>query len=193
MDQAAVERVKARAREYLRTRGTEAPAAAIRASVRDACESLAALLRDAAVERVMQRPRDGEWSAQEVVDHLVETYRPGVDELRCLLARQAPPGPPIPASLTSKAPLLRPWSWLLRQLEELHADVLAALDAAPDDLDTEARAPVIMVFNAKSDEGVTPIEWVEELDWKAYAIVSWRLHTIDHLKQARAALAGPRR
>ncbi|MBI2204901.1 MAG: DinB family protein [Candidatus Rokubacteria bacterium] len=192
MDQSAIE-VQARAREYLRTRGTEAPAEAIRASVREACESLTTLLRAAPVERVTQRPRDGEWSAQEVVDHLVETYRPGVDELRCLLARQVPPGPPIPASLTSKAPLLRPWPWLLRQLDELHADVLAALDAAPDDLGTDTRAPVVMVFSARRGDGAGPIEWIEALDWKAYAMVSWRLHTIDHLKQVRAALAVPRR
>ncbi len=193
MDESAVETAKARAREYVRTRGTDAPAAAIRASVREACESLTALLRGAPVDRVAQRPGAGEWSVQEIVDHLVETYRPGLDELRCLLARQAPPGAPIPASLTSKAPLLRPWPWLLRQLDDLHADVLEALDGAPDDLGTDARAPVVMVFNAKGDDGVTPVEWVEALDWKAYAIVSWRLHAIDHLKQARAALAALRR
>jgi hypothetical protein len=43
------------------------------------------------------------------------------------------------------------------------------------------------------DEGgtVVPLHWIEDLDWKAYAI-TWRLHVLDHLKQARkvqAALA----
>ena len=190
MDQATAEAAKAKAREYFRARCTEAPAAAIRSGVREACESLASFLDGVAVERATRPRRPGEWSVQEIVDHLVETYRPGVDELRCLLAGQVPPGEPIPASLRSKAPLLRPWPWLLRQLEGLHADVLALLEAAPDDLDTKARAPLVMVVNVKdADGGFTPIQWNEELDWKAYAMVSWRLHAIDHLKQARATLA----
>ena len=32
------------------------------------------------------------------------------------------------------------------------------------------------------------MHWIEELDWKAYSI-TWRLHVIDHLKQARRVLA----
>ena len=188
MNQAKAEAAKAKAREYLRTRCTEAPAAAIRTGVREACESLTAFLHGVAVERVTRRPRTGEWSVREIVDHLVETYRPGVDELRCLLARQVPPGDPIPAGLRSKAPLLRPWPWLLRQLEDLHADVLALLDEAGDDLDTKTRAPLVMVINVDNAQG-GPLEWIEELDWKAYAMVSWRLHAIDHLKQSRATLA----
>ena len=28
-----------------------------------------------------------------------------------------------------------------------------------------------------------------DLEWKAYTIVSWRLHTIDHLKQIKKAIA----
>jgi hypothetical protein len=31
--------------------------------------------------------------------------------------------------------------------------------------------------------------WVEDLEWQAYALVSWRLHALDHLKQARKVLA----
>ena len=50
-----------------------------------------------------------------------------------------------------------------------------------------------MVVNVEDTGGaLVPMEWVEELDWKAYAMVSWRLHTIDHMKQARAALAALR-
>ena len=30
----------------------------------------------------------------------------------------------------------------------------------------------------------------EDIEWKAYALVSWRLHAIDHLKQAKKVLAG---
>lgn len=189
MDAQTIETTKARARDYLRAKGTDAPANSVRDGVREAFASLASFLAGVPVDRVTRRPRDGEWSIQEVADHVLETHRPGLDELRCLLAGHCPPGDAIPASLQSKAPLLRPWPWLLRELGELHDDIVAMLDAAPDDFATDARAPLVMVVNVKDATGeVTPLEWIEELDWKAYAI-TWRLHAIDHLKQARAALA----
>lgn len=183
------EEAKAKAREYVQT-CTEMPAQAIRDGVRDACDALAKFLATVPVAAVARRPAPGEWSVLEVVDHLVETYRPGLDELRCLLAGQAPPGEPIPASLQSKAPLLRPWPWLLREIDTLHGDVAATLASAPDAVAPGVRAPIVMVVNVRQpDGGFTPIEWVEAIDWKAYAMVSWRLHPIDHMKQARAALA----
>ena len=86
-----------------------------------------------------RRPIPGEWSAQEIVDHLLETHRPGVDELRCVLAGQRPPGEPIPAALQSKAPLLRPWSWLLDELRRVHTLILDLLEAVPPDAPTEGR------------------------------------------------------
>jgi hypothetical protein len=134
-------------------------------------------------------PREGEWSIREIADHVLETHRPGLDELRCLAAGQRPPGDPIPASLQSRAPKLRPWPWLLRQLSEVHAEILRTLAEIPDDFSTSARAPVVMVVNVRDASGrLTAVHWVEELDWKAYAIV-WRVHAIEHLKQARAAIA----
>jgi hypothetical protein len=127
----------------------------------------------------------GEWTIQEIVDHLVETHRPGLDELWCLLAGRRPPGDPIPASLQSKAPLQRPWPWLLAELARVHGDILRTLSAVPPDFATDARAPIVMVVNVPDEPGkVVPLHWVEALDWKAYAIV-WRLHVIDHLKQAK--------
>jgi hypothetical protein len=71
----------------------------------------------------------------------------------------------------------------------LEAEVEALLGAAPETFTTSARVPIVMVVNVKDGPAVTPIEWIEELDWKAYAIVSFRLHTVDHLKQVRTALA----
>jgi hypothetical protein len=130
---------------------------------------------------------------QEIADHLLETYRPGVDELRCLLAGERPPGEPIPASLQSKAPLLRPWPWLLDELRREHATVLDLLAAVPSSFVTDARAPTVMVVNVTGADGVArPLHWVEALEWKAYALVSWRLHAIDHLNQARKVLAAAR-
>jgi len=40
------------------------------------------------------------------------------------------------------------------------------------------------------DDGrVRPLQWIEAIDWKAYAMASWRLHAIDHMKQVRKVLA----
>jgi hypothetical protein len=178
-----------RARAYVQSKAALSPAA-VREQIGAAFDSLEAVLRAVPSERARVRWLPGEWSVQEVVDHLLETYRPGVDELRCLLAGQRPPGGPIPASLQSRAPLLRPWPWLLEELRRVHRDLLALLESVPDDFTTDARAPLVMVINVEEPGGGgRPLHWVEDLDWKAYAIVSWRLHAIDHLKQVRKVLA----
>ncbi|MBI2490840.1 MAG: DinB family protein [Candidatus Rokubacteria bacterium] len=106
---------QARVREYFRTRGTLAPYA-LRdriAAAFDAFETAVAPLPAADAARASL---PGEWTVHEIVDHLVETHRLGLDELWCLLAGRRPPGAPIPAGLQSKAPLARPWPWLLRAL-----------------------------------------------------------------------------
>ncbi len=189
MERAEAE-VREKARDYLRTRGTLMPTPVLRERIGGAFQAVESFLDTVPAARATARPIPGEWSIQEVVDHLIETYRPGVDELRCLLAGQRPPGEPIPASLQSKAPLLRPWPWLRQELARLHADVLAALDGVAPDFETPARAPLVMVFNVpREGGGFVPLHWVEDLDWKAYAIVSWRLHAIDHLNQGKKVLA----
>ncbi len=187
-----VAEAKAKAREYFRTRGSLAPAASIRERIADAFGTLEAFLESISPAIAARAGVPGEWTIQEIVDHLVETHRPGLDELWCLLAGRRPPGEPIPASLQSKSPLHRPWPWLRAELDRIHGEILRTLDAAPADYATDARAPIVMVVNVADENGqVVPVHWVEDLDWKAYAIV-WRLHVIDHLKQARkvhAALA----
>jgi hypothetical protein len=106
-----------------------------------------------------------------------------------VLAGQRPPGEPIPAGLQSKAPLLRPWAWLLEELRRTHRDVVDLIAAVPAHFQTDARVPIVMVVNVTGADGTTrPLHWVEEIDWKAYAIASWRLHAIDHMKQARKVL-----
>jgi hypothetical protein len=155
--------------------------------------SLDTALTGVSAAEAARRPIPGEWSVQEIVDHLLETHRPGVDELRCLLAGQRPPGEAIPAALQSKAPLLRPWPWLLEELRRVHGLILALLAGAPADTPTTARGPIVMVVNVPGPDGaVTPLHWIEDLDWKAYAIV-WRLHAIDHLKQLKKVLTAAAR
>jgi DinB family protein len=180
-----VAQAKAKARAYFKAKGTLVPAATIHERLSDAFGALDAFLEPIPAAAAARAPLPGEWSVQEVVDHLIETHRPGLDELWCLLAGRRPPGGAIPASLQSKAPLLRPWPWLREELARVHAEILRTLAAAPSDFVTDARAPLVMVVNVTDERGhIVPLQWVEELDWKAYAI-TWRLHVIDHLKQAK--------
>jgi len=174
-----------RALAYFESKASLTPAV-VAEQITAAFDSLAAVLAEVPAGRAAARPSPGEWSALEVLDHLVETFRPGVDELRCLLAGERPPGEPIPAALRSKAPTLRPWPWLLDELERGKRDVLGLVAGVAPDFATSARAPIVMVVNVP---GGAPLHWIEELEWKAYTIVSWRLHTIDHLKQIKKGLA----
>lgn len=181
-----------RALEYLRRRGTEAPPTVLRERIAAAFAELDQVVGAVTAEEAARPGPPGEWTVQEVVDHLVETHRPGLDELRCLLAGRRPPGQPIPASLQSRAPLLRPWPWLRRELRTVHGDIQEALAGVPDGFATEARAPVVMVVPVPDPAGGRRIlQWIEELDWKAYAIV-WRVHALEHLEQIRQVLGAVR-
>jgi len=180
--------LKAKARDYLHTRGTRVAGHVVHDRVKAAFAALDETLDTVPPAQVSARPLPGEWTVQEVVDHLLETHRPGIDELRCLLAGQRPPGDAIPASLLSKAPALRPWPWLRRELRRAHDDILELLAAVPDEFETSARAPLVMVVNAPAaDGGIVQIHWVEELDWKAYSI-TWSLHALDHRNQIQKIL-----
>jgi hypothetical protein len=182
--------LKNKAREYLRTRGTLVSPAVIHERVAAAFTALETFLDTVSAAQAAARPgRAGDWSIQEIVDHLAETHRPGLDELRCLLAGQRPPGQAIPAALLSKAPLLRPWPWLRAELHRIHASITETLAVVPADFTTDARAPLVMVVNVPEPDGtVREVHWIEDLDWKAYSIV-WRLHVLDHLNQAKRRLA----
>jgi len=180
---------KARALDYFKAKGTLASATEIRERIADAFDALETFLEQISAETAARVGIPGEWTIQEIVDHLVETHRPGLDELWCLLAGRRPPGDPIPAGLQSKAPLQRPWPWLRAELARVHGDILRALASTPAGFSTDARAPIVMVVNVPDEHGrPVPLHWVEDLDWKAYAIV-WRLHVIDHLKQAKKIYA----
>ena len=70
--------------------------------------------------------------------------------------------------------------------------MVATLEAVPPDFHTDATAALVMVVNTpRPDGGVEPLSWIEELDWKAYALV-FRLHEIDHLGQVKKILAAAR-
>src|SRR5215471_2870602 len=64
----------------------------------------------------------GEWSIQEVVDHLVVTHEPSIVELRELLADESPAGGPIPAALQSPDPLAQRWPDLRAALKRVQGE-----------------------------------------------------------------------
>jgi hypothetical protein len=178
-----------KAREYLHANGTAAPLPPLRKRVGQAFERLETFLGSVDAQRAARVAWAGEWSLHEIADHVVETHRPSLEELRALLAGRRPAGGPVPAALQSPEPLSRPYGAVLAEMKEIHAGVMAALEAAGHHFTTDARAPIVVVANATDSTGATvPVHWVEEFDWKAYAAVL-RLHAIDHLHQAKKVLA----
>ena len=177
-----------KAKEYLEQQGSRRNAAQIRERVAAGFSALEEFLDGVSEVEARARPLDDEWTIQEVVDHLVATHRPSVVELRELLENRRPTGGPIPAALQSAHPMERRWTDLLNDLKRVQAEAVEVLATRPD-TPTAARAPVVMVINVKEADGrEAPLHWIEELDWKAYAIV-FRLHEIDHLNQMKKVLA----
>jgi hypothetical protein len=176
-----------KAKEYLDLQGSRRSATQITERVAAGFAALEEFLEGVSEADARTRPIDNEWTIQEVVDHLVETHRPSVRELRELLAGRRPAGGPVPAGLQSAGAMSRRWTDLLNDLKRVQAEAVEVLAAAPD-APTSARAPVVMVINVKAaNGGEEPLHWVEELDWKAYAIV-FRLHVLDHLNQTKKVL-----
>jgi len=177
-----------KAKEYMHQKGTLLPAAQVHERVGAAFAAMETLLDGVGEAEARARTIPGEWTVQEVVDHLVETHRPSLDELRDLLESRRPAGGPVPASLQSADPMGRRYGDLVSDLKAVHAAVLRVLSGAPDRM-TDARAPLVMVINAReSDGGEAPLHWIEELDWKAYAVTAFRLHELDHLNQIKKTL-----
>jgi DinB superfamily len=168
---------------YAREKGTEAPLASIRERLSKTFAQLEALLGALPEEAVRRRPAADRWSVQAVVDHLIESHRPAVDQLRSLLLGKRPGEGPIPASLLSADPLGPPWPEALQRLMDVHRGLLAVLDRASDETPLSVRAPVVMVVKVRQEDGsLAPVEWIEDFDWKAYAILL-RAHTLEHLAQ----------
>jgi hypothetical protein len=181
-----------RMREYLRDKGDRLPLTEVRERVAAAFGAMEALLAPVSAPVAAERPWSREWSIHEVVDHLILTHAPSVGELRDLLAGRRPAGPPIPAGLQSPDPFARPWGALRDALHAQHVDALRVLDGARD-VAIDVRAPVVAVVNVReADGGQAPFHWIEEIEWKAYAVFAFRLHTLDHIGQVKKLLAASR-
>ena len=180
-----------KAMEYLDQQGSRRSVPQIRERVAAAFLAIEEFVDGVSESEARAQGPPGEWTIQEVVDHLVETHKPSVVELRELLEGRSPSDGPIPASLQSSEPMSRRWSELRDALKRVQAEAVEVLGAAPD-RPTDARAAVVMVINARREDGsVEALHWIEKLDWKAYAIV-FRLHVLDHLYQAKKVLRAVR-
>jgi hypothetical protein len=180
-----------KAKEYLDQQGSRRGAAQIRLRVAAAFTAIEEFLEGVSESEARSPGLAGEWTILEVADHLVESHKPSVVELRDLLVGRCPANGPIPASLQSPDPMARRWPDLRDALKRVQSEAVDVLMAAPD-RPTDARAAVVMVIHVKREDGtLEPLHWIEELDWKAYAIV-FRLHVLDHLNQARKVLRGVR-
>lgn len=173
-----------KAMDYLRRKGTEALAAAIRRQAAETFARMEDLLAAVPGDLHRQAPAPERWSPQEILDHLVESHRPAVVQLAALLGGRRPTTGAIPAGLQSAMPLTRAWDQLYGALRDIHADLLRLIDRLPDDLPpSPPRAPIVMVVKAEQADGsLAPVEWLAELDAKAFA-QALRAHTLEHVAQ----------
>lgn len=177
-----------RALAYIQHKGTEGRLEEIRLRVTHTFQELLGQLDDLDSETARRRPPSGGWCVQEVVDHLVVSNRPAAEQLRSLLRGQRPPGGPVPASLQSANPLGQAWDDARADLGGVQSDIAYQLATANDSFTTTARAPVMMVVKVKNDAGVLePLEWEQDFDWKAFALLL-RVHTQEHILQVRRIL-----
>ena len=179
-----------RALAYARKRGTNAPAAEIRARVRATYSEFDALVGTIPAETAREHRATSAWSVQEVVDHLVESDRRAVTQLTQLLAGKGV-AEAIPASLQSDRPLDLDWRVLVQRLRTVHENILELLAAATDEVPLEATAPVQMVVKCAGPDGtLAPVSWVERFDWKAFAILL-HAHNREHIAQVQRILSAP--
>jgi DinB family protein len=182
---------RAAAVDYLRRKGTDAPTLRLLAGLRSTFQRFEQAI-DAVPDAIRaKKPQPDAWSVHEIVDHLVETHRRAVGELQDLCAGISPAGGPIPARLTSSDPFARSWPALVTELKGIHSSVLTLANTAGDAAPLSARAPFVMVVKVDGSSGPDVLEWIERLDWKAYA-QALRVHTHEHSLQVERTVAALR-
>lgn len=178
-----------RALAYVRKRGTDAPVDSIRERVAATYAEFETLVAGIAAPAALESRSPTQWSVQEVVDHLVESDRPAVEQLARLLGGQSC-GEPIPASLQSPHPRDLDWDALRERFRTVHENILALLAQATDDIPLTATAAVQMVVKCADAEGnLRPVSWVEHFDWKAFSILL-HAHNREHIAQVQRILSG---
>src|SRR5262249_34247403 len=90
--------------------------------------------------------------------------------------------------LTSASPFDRPWGLLVRELRDIHANILQLTADAGDAAPVTAKAPFVMVVKGSGSNAPEILESVEALDWKAYA-QGIRVHTHEHCAQVERTVS----
>ena len=159
-----------RIRGYLTSQAAKLTPAEIVDKVRAAMDQLANAARAVPAERFNDPPAPGEWSANEVMAHVVEAGRHFSGAVVRLIDGQ-PPGSPRDARARDNAP--RPletwWDALERDRKALFARVLGADPGAR--LDGTVQHPMF-----------GPLNWRE-------ALLFIRLHDLDHMGQLQKVAA----
>lgn len=178
-----------RALDYLKRKGTDAPADQIRRKVADTCGKLEEAIGAVPAALRQVSPGPGKWSVHEIVDHLIESHRPALPQLECLLQGRTPETSAVPASLQSADPFSKPWEDLVEALGRVHDSLRDLLGSATDEHPLDVRAPIVMVVKvARPDGTVEPVQWEERLDWKAF-VQALRAHNLEHLSQIARTIA----
>jgi hypothetical protein len=89
----------------------------------------------------------------------------------------------------SASPCDRPWDLLVRELKDIHANILQLTLDAGDATPTIAKAPFVIVVKTSGSNAPEVLEWVEALDWKAY-VQAIRVHTHEHCSQVERTALG---
>lgn len=177
-----------RALAYLKRKGTDAPVEQLRRRLADSFAEFESMIEVVPLSLRKLSPGPGRWSAQEVVDHLIESDRPAVAQLGALLEGLTPETGAIPASLQSTDPLSRGWDDLAAELKRVHASLIALLEQASDACSLAVHVPVVMVLRVSAPDGPQEsLQWEEYLDWKAF-VQTIRVHTIEHRSQIERTL-----
>jgi hypothetical protein len=178
---------QSRALAYLDRKGTKAPAETVLREVSAAFDLLERRLDALSGLPTSRRPVAKSWSLLEIVDHLVESHGPAVDQLRCALDG-ADPGPAILAGLQSAEPNAKVWSEHVSSLRGVHRAFLAELSRGGADSQA-SEIPIVMVVKTEIPSGSSEtLEWIERLHWKAFA-VGVKVHTLEHLAQIDRVVA----
>ena len=175
-----------RALAYLKRKGTDAPIELLRRRIADSFADFETMIASVPPSLRRLSPAPGRWSAQEVVDHLIESHRPAVSQLDSLLNGLTPETGAVPASVQSTDPLAHKWDELVEELHRIHASLINLFERASDSCSLDVRVPVNMVMKA-DDPGGPSVQWEERLDWKAFA-QTLRIHTIEHRSQIERTL-----
>jgi hypothetical protein len=177
-----------RALAYLKCKGTDAPIELLRQRIADAFADFETMIASVPPSLQRRSPAPDRWSAQEVVDHLIESHRPAITQLESLLKGLTPETGAVPSSLQSTDPLSRNWDELVAELTNIHGSLISLLEDASDSCSLELRVPVTMVMKAEDPLGPQDkVQWEEQLDWKAFA-QTLRVHTIEHRSQIERTL-----